>query len=132
MAKDKSLIDEITFFHPVKMPLTEREVIAYADEYAALDAQLSEATLKHEAERAAFKAIAKNIGEDQERILNLIRVKEELKQIECVKEYDHFEQIVIIKRSDNGETVTTRKMTLDERQRELPFSESIDDDDPDN
>jgi hypothetical protein len=129
MSEKKSLIDEITFRHPVKMPLTEREVIAYADEFAALDAQLSEATLKHEGEKAAFKAISKSIGEDQERILNLIRVKEEMKQVECLKEYDYFEQIVIIKRADNGETVTTRKMSPDEMNRELPFSESLDSED---
>jgi len=126
--KKTELINEITFLHPVKMPLTEREIIAYADEFAALDTEVKSATTRHEAEVAGYKNQVKTINERQHKILDLLRVKEELKPVECIKEYDHFEQIAIIRRADNNEIVTTRKMTPDEVNRELPFSESIDDD----
>jgi hypothetical protein len=116
---ESTIIKEKTFLHPVKMPLTEKEIIAYADELTALDTKEKEVILRHDGEKGQYKSEVKAIGKQQEHILHLLKVKEEIKPVECFNEFDYFNGIVEIRRSDNNEVVTSRKMTAEEFQQNL-------------
>ena len=108
-----------TFEYPVEMPLTEKEIIAYADELTALDTSQKEIVLRHESEKGKYKEEVKSIGSKQERIMHLLKVKKEMKKVECVNNFDYFNGIVEVCRLDTGEVVTTRKMTAEEHQQNL-------------
>jgi hypothetical protein len=117
----QTLVNEAVFLYPVEMPLTEKEIIAYADELTALDTKEKEVILRHDGEKGQYKSEVKAIGQKQERILHLLKVKKEMKQIECYNEFDYFNGIVETRRVDTNESVTTRKMTAEEYQQNLKF-----------
>ena len=122
------LTDETSFLYPVKLPLTEKELLAYTDELTALDTKEKDTILKHEGEKTAFKNQIKTLSQSQERLLHLLKTKEEIKNIPCYNDFNYFDGIVEIKRTDNDEQVTTRKMTAEEYQQNLPLKSDEDGD----
>jgi hypothetical protein len=121
-----TILNENSFLYPVKMPLTEKEMLAYTDELTALDTKEKDIHLKHEGEKTAYKNQIKVISQSQKKLLHLLKTKEEVKQIPCFNDFNYFDGIVEVKRIDNEETVTTRKMTADEYQQNLPLERSVD------
>ena len=117
-----------TFSHPVKMDLTDKELLAYADELTDLDTKSEEVSLRHESEKNRFKSEVKDIGKNQSRIMNLLKTKEEFKDVECFEEFNWFDGIVEIVRLDTGEVVKTRKITAEEYQQNLPLKKEAHDD----
>lgn len=110
-----------TFLHPVKLPLTEKEQLAYMDELTALDSKNAEISLRHESEKSRFKGEVKEINKNQSRLMNLLKAKEEIKQVPCYNHFSYLDGIVEICRVDTGEIATTRKMTAEEYQQNLPL-----------
>jgi hypothetical protein len=109
------------FDYPVEVELTDKEVIASADEYAAADAEETEAELRFESLKKKHKTDLEGIQIRKNELLIKIRTKKETRQMMCYNEPDFFEGIMEVRRKDNGALVTTRKMTADEYREKLPF-----------
>jgi len=126
---ERTLVNEDVFPYPVEMPLTERELLAYADELTTLDTEETELEQKHDGEKAAFKAGKKGIEKRQTAVLDRLRTKKEVKEVDCYNDFNYFEGICEIRRVDNDEVVKTRKMTVDEYKEKLPFEKDGEDKD---
>lgn len=124
MSFDTVLTDEETFMQAVKVPLTDKELLAYADELTDCDSKESQLVTQQKAINDDFKS---QIGEVKSRagmLMNLLKVKEEYKDIECVNRFNWFDGIVEITRLDNQEVVKTRKITAEEYQQNLPLEKN--------
>lgn len=115
---------EKPFLHAVKMPLTDREMLAYTDELTAVDTREQAILKTFEDHKATYKSEQAKIDSDKSRLMHLLKTKEEWKDIECVNDFDFNEGICTIIRKDTGEVVTTRKMSGDEFKRALPFEKA--------
>ena len=125
---DKILTGRETFPHPVEMPLTDKELLAYADELTTLDTELTVATEQHDSDNGRFKAESKRIAGRASAIMDRLRTKKELKDVDCYNKFDYFEGICEVRRVDNDVVVKTRKMTVEEFKGEkLPFVEDDED-----
>ena len=111
------------FPHPVEVPLTDREMLAYTDELTALDTSEKEILKRHESEKSHFKTEIKEVDQKRERLLHILKMKEETKQLSCQNDFDFYSGIVEIIRCDTGEIVTTRKITAEEFKDNLPILE---------
>jgi hypothetical protein len=121
MEKTTVLSKEKSFPVAVKMPLTDKELLAYTDELTECDSLADK--LKREM-KAATDDYKSKIGEVTARssvLMNLLKTKEEYKDVDCVEDFNWFDGIVEIKRLDTGETVKTRKITTEEYQQNLPM-----------
>jgi hypothetical protein len=114
---------EKPFLHSVKMPLTDKEMLIYTDELTALDTQEKELAAKFESQKAEYKSAQGKIDDGKGRLMHLLKVKEEHKDVECVNHFDFTEGTCTIVRVGSGEVVTTRKMNVDEFKRALPFKQ---------
>lgn len=112
-----------TFPHPVELPLTDKELLAYADQLADLDTKEREITLRHQSEKNKFKAEIEEIGQQQTVTLDKLRTKKEYKDIECYNKFDYFNGVCEIIRVDNDKVVKTRPMTEKEFRGERLFKE---------
>jgi hypothetical protein len=130
MAKEETLVKGEVFGFPVETALTEKELLMYGDELATLDTEESEATARHQSEKGRFKADIETIHGRRHYVLDRIRTKREMKEVECYNDFDYFEGICTIRRVDNDEKVSSRKMSVEEFKGErLPFPSQIDDPD---
>ena len=111
------------FPHPVGVPLTDKEMLAYTDELTALDTLEKEIVKRHESEKSFFKTEVKDVDKKREKLLHVLKMKEETKQLSCKNHYDYFNGIVEVHRIDTGEIVTTRKITAEEYKDNLPILE---------
>lgn len=125
--KKETLVKGEVFHHPVELPLTERELLIYADELASLDADKTEAELRHQSEKSHFKSEIEKIGERSAAILNKLRTKKEFKDVECYNHFDYFEGVCEIRQVDSDEVVKSRRMTADEFKEALPFPKEDED-----
>src|SRR5687768_2283584 len=117
MQKVETLAKEKSFPVPVKMPLTDKELLAYTDELTECDSLADK--LKREM-KAATDDYKSKIGEVTARssvLMNLLKTKEEYKDVVCVEDFNWFDGIVEIKRLDTSETVKMRKITTEEYQQ---------------
>lgn len=125
MSKEETLVKGEVFTHPVEVPLTDKELLIYADELASLDTEETEVTARHQSEKGRAKADMEAIHQRRTTVLDRIRTKKEYKDVECYNDFDYFEGICTVRRVDNDETVKTRKMTVEEFKGEkLPFATS--------
>lgn len=118
-----SVVRGETFPHPVELPLTDKELLAYADELTALDTKEREVNQRHQSEKGKFKSEVEEIGQQKTITLDFLRTKKGYKDIECYNFFDHFNGICEIRRVDNDKVVTTRKMTEKEYRGERLFKE---------
>lgn len=121
MAKTETLVKGEVFQHPVEVPLTERELLVYADEIAQLDTEAAEIEQRHDKEKGQFKADMKKIEGRQTTVFNRLRTKKEFKDIECYNDFNYFEGMCDVRRVDNNEVVKSRRMTVEEYKADLPF-----------
>lgn len=130
-AKSDKILINGNFLHEVKVPLSEKELLAYADELTECDTRLSELQGELEIKKAEFKTKIGDVNLRANELMNLLKTKEEYKEIECFDDFNWFDGIVEIKRVDTNETVRTRKITREEYQQNLPMTkpEIADDDD---
>jgi hypothetical protein len=112
---------EAPFIHPVKTPLTDKEMLIYTDELTALDTKEKDLLAGFESQKTAYKNNQATLDAQKSRLMHLLKTKEEMKEVECVNDFNFNEGICTIKRKDTGIVVTTRKMNADEFKRALPF-----------
>lgn len=115
---------EKPFLHSVKTPLTDREMLVYTDELTAVDTTEQAILSTFENQKATYKSEQAAVDSQKSRLMNLLKTKEEWKDIECVNDFNFTEGICTILRKDTGEIVTTRKMSGDEFKRALPFEKA--------
>jgi hypothetical protein len=121
MAKTEILTNEKSFPVAVKMPLSDKELLAYADELTECDSLTDKLTRELKTVSNDYKS---RIGEVKVRssvLMNLLKTKEEYKDVDCGEDFNWFDGIVEIKRLDTNETVKTRKITAEEYQQNLPL-----------
>lgn len=125
----ETIINEKTFTHPVKMALTEKELLAYADELTDCDSNLNQLEDEFSSVKDDYKSKIGDVKTRSGVIMNLLKSKEEFKDIECFNDFNWFEGIVEIKRLDTQETIKTRKITAQEFQQNLPGTDNKGDED---
>lgn len=124
MAKEETLVKGEVFTHPVEMPLTDKELLVYADEIATLDTEEQTADALLQSAKGQHKQETERINGRKGIVLNRLRTKKAFKDVECFNDYDYFDGICTIRRVDNEEVVKTRQMTADEFKGEKLFKET--------
>lgn len=114
------------FLYEVEEPLTEAERLLYADELTQLDSEQRSLDAVLQTNKAHHKAETERIGDRQSVVLNRLRTKKEYKPVECVNDFNFNDGICTIRRVDNNDAVTTRKMNTDEYKENLPFEKNKD------
>lgn len=125
--KPETLVKGEVFQYPVEMPLTERELLLYADEIAQLDSKRVEIEQRHDSEKGQFKADMKEVEGRATTVFNRLRTKKEFKDVECYLHFEYFDGVAETRRVDTDEVVTSRRMTVDEYKADLPFPAKDDD-----
>lgn len=112
--------DEV-FEYPVEVPLTDKDLIAYADELTGIDTDIKAADATLATAKAHHKSETERLSGRMSIVIDRLRTKREFRDIECHNDFNHLEGICSIVREDNGKVVTTRKMTDKEFKEALPF-----------
>lgn len=106
-----------------KLPvlLTDEELRMRGAHLAAHLEELSDA--RHDAKRTAeaFKEQRSTLELEISRLKTVILQRSEMREVEILEEKDWLEKTVSTVRLDTGEVIETRPMTMEERNRPLPF-----------
>lgn len=116
--------DEV-FDYPVEIPLSDKELIAYADELTGLDTEIKTADGVLATAKGHHKSESERITGRMGTVLDRLRTKKEYRDIECRNDFNHTEGICTIRRVDTDEAVKTRKMTDAEYKEALPFPKAV-------
>jgi len=91
-------------------------------EKVALDTKEKEILSAFEAQKTAYKSEQSKVDDGKNRLMGLLKMKEEWKMVECINHFNFEEGVCSIVRKSDGEIVHTRKMNPDEFRRALPFT----------
>lgn len=121
MGKEETLVKGEVFTHPVEMPLSDKELLVYADELTSLDTEEKAADATVQSAKGAHKQEMERISGRKTTVLHRLRTKKEFKEVECYNHFDYWEGMCEVRRVDNDDVVKTRKMTADEFKGEKLF-----------
>jgi hypothetical protein len=118
------ILTDTTFTLPLECKLTDQDVVAKADEYAVLDADIEKLELELKSIKDDYNSKIKKLQCKAKGILHCIKTKTEVREVVCSEEKDFVSDIATTYRSDTGEKVRTRKLTMKEIQMDLPIDSS--------
>jgi hypothetical protein len=103
--------------------LTEDELAAKAQELVKVIAETEAAEGKLKLESSMAREDIKELRKKSSRLAATVRNKTECRQVSCAWEIDYLSGIRNLIRTDTGEIVESRTLTVEERQQKLPLPE---------
>lgn len=133
MSKKESCVEtenRITSLIEYKATLNESDLLRIGEYLVGLYAEEARLIMEKKTQASKYAALLKQNEADRERLIINLRDKEEIREEECLHDYDYESGVLNYISVDSGEVVSSRKITNEERQLNLFDKKDLEESEP--
>jgi hypothetical protein len=110
------------FTSSLRVALTQNEVADRADRAAMLEDEIDQRIIDQKEQAKKARGVIARITAEKRALQGDVRARATYREVSCERRFLYDEGLVIEVRLDNGEELSRRTMTAEEKQQFLPFN----------